>query len=218
MAEQFKGTLSAERVGLNISKQMAQARTGAAVRPGAILEDMTTDIFEQVHALVRTGGELGKFAITPNALERGSIAHLLLRENLGLAIEAAGGDTERVRELRALGRRAGAASVLRLHPDLLEEIYTATGGFDLIRQAGRLADFRNIPGGITGAGYIDFEKVMRSPAQMRGLRQYYGLEPGEKTGDGAGALQDNTEVVRALTETIQNVGGDRVPTPVGVVE
>ncbi len=178
MAEQFAMTETAISTDQETNKRLAEARTGRQRAAQTRLDMITSDVFAQIHANLRDAGEYAQVGLTPNALEKRKIARMIVRENLLLGIEGAEGD--KYDELKGLYEQFTHVVSLTANPELVQRAFDATGGFDLVRQQGRVVDreseytkYNPYYGGYAYSAGI--EQDTRDPTYMRGFEQYYGF-------------------------------------------
>ena len=182
MAEQFKGTLTAQEAGRETTVQLAQTLLAQERQPDILLTKVSGDILKQVHGRLRGFGEYTTAGLTADAFEQHRIAKMVMQENLALAYEQAGG-AERDR-IAGLIRETGGTLALSAEPDLVRRAFEATGGFSMVQRAGRLAmpetvSRLSIRRGVPFAPGETYEEppagLERMEYYMRGFESYYGL-------------------------------------------
>lgn len=180
MAADYLTTMGAVSQKMQTRTAMGQLRIGSEVEPEVVLGKMTEEVLGQIKSQLRGGYESTAFALTPESVEKWHVSRAIVRQNLALAYEQAGTPERRgyIEDLRA---RLGQTRLLGRNPQLVGEMYEATGGFGMIEEQGRL------PLGM-------------QPAYRRGMETYFGIT--EKTGEKLiKALDNNTTATQMNTTT-----------------
>lgn len=180
MAEQYATTQTAISTDQETNKRLAEARTGRQRAAQTRLDAMTSDIFGLAHAELRGAGDYARVGLTPNPLEKRTLARMVVRENLLLGME--GEDPAEVAELKGLYKEFRNIQSLTTNPEFVRRAYEATGGFGLVRQQGRIVDWESVDKSLeerypadSSFGYSPIEERLRPSHYMRGFEQYYGI-------------------------------------------
>ena len=161
----------------------------------------------QVRALNMSLGGTARLALTPEYLEKRNILRMIVRENLALAAgQAAPGSAEQ-EEIARLYKEFKDTPALITKPDLIKELYRATGKFGLLEEHGRLGNLEDLfrleerpetLEDLTEEQYLRLRrrsiKGLRPELYMRGLKNEFGITEGTK---------ELTEAINNLTDEIQ---------------
>jgi len=183
MAQLYQKLLSAEKTGRERRVQLGATRIGREMRPSIVYRQMTEDILRDVHAQEVGITDYMRGAFQTDIMQESRIGHMMLRENLALALEQTRGRPEEA-GIRGLIKDYGQISYPTFHPEFMGRAYQATGGFGMVEEAGRFAEWPTMEelyriktgGAYGGPGGIPIsEEGVRPEYYMRGLETHYGI-------------------------------------------
>jgi len=176
----------------------------AKERAGSIeLFKKTEDVLRQAKAQVTGGGELFKLGMTPEGVEKRTVARMIVGENLAAAYDLTAQQSPERKKIVELYRQLQQTKSLTANPEFVQQVYDVTGGFELLR-GGRLGNIEKL----STEALAGREKVMgldvplelyqREDPYLRGFQSYYGV--GEESQK---ATRQLNETMKELTEVLK---------------